>query len=244
MLKKIYKSLIIFSCVFFLAVGTSAQAQNTAGIFQDNQLKITLAGESAFLGGSIYVKGQSSPDTVILLSANDENNTFSYSIKTVSNADGNWSATFTQLLKSGNYYVQAISQNSNGSSSLPVRSAIIRVKGPFAMIIGVLSILVIILLLSFLIGWYASKLAQIKRYRRIAISHRDITSYYNIINNDVVKAMKNLSADKMEEGKISETVFLLKNIKENLDKLNKYGLKGIKVIGKYDIINKLENRKI
>ena len=238
MLKNFSKALvIIFLCFLFLGwpLGRfKAGAQST-------QLKITSVSVNEFFLGNIYVKGESLPNMTIFLSVKDENDTFAYLIKTNSDSQGNWFAEFNQLLKNGKYYIEAVAQDRNGLLSLPVRSELIDIKGPFALIIGIFSFLVIILLVGFVAGWYASKLAEIKRYRRILISQRDIIASYNILKNDVVWALKNLSDDQIEERKISETRFFLKRISENLEKMNKYVVKGVNIISKYDIINKIEN---
>ena len=246
MFKKIYKTfVIVFLCFLFLPVfKIGAQAINSPVIIGDNQLKITSIHEGEFLGGSISVKGESLPNMTIVLTAKDEKDTFSYSIKTNSDAQGNWSTSFSQLLKSGEYYVEAAEQNPDGSLGEPVRSNLIYIKGPFALIIGILSFLVVILLFGFVIGWYASKLAGIRRYRRLLMSQRDIITYYNMLNGDVTTAIKNLSGIDIDNGKISETSFLLKQIGENLTKMKKYISEGIKMISKYDTINNLENRKL
>ena len=243
MLKIFYKTaIIIFSCfLFFLAFEIGAQNASNLGILDEAQLKINSVEVNKFFGGSVYVRGESLPNMTVFLSVKDEKDTFTYSIKINSDNQGNWLAKFSQPLKSGKYYIEAIAQDKNSFSSLPVRSELIDIKGPFALIIGIFSFLVIILLIGFVGGWYGSKLAEIKRYRRILISQRDIIASYNILKNDVDKALKNLSSEKIKEGKINETKFFLKRISENLEKMNKYVVKGVNIISKYDIINKINN---
>lgn len=239
MIKNSYKTfIIIFSCLLFLGFPSGHFGAEAQG-----QLKITFVGENNLLGGSISARGESSPGVVMLLSIKDENDTFTYTIKTNSDGQGNWSAEFGQLLKSGKYYVEAAVQNADGSSSPPARSELISIKGPFSLIIGIFSFLVIILLIAFVSGWYASKLAEIKRYRRVLISQRDMAASYDVLKNDVSQALKNLTGEEMKEGKTNETIFFLRRISENLEKMNKYLVKGIKIISKYDIINKIENRR-
>jgi hypothetical protein len=242
MIKKSNKIfIIIFSCILFLvAFETVAQGVE---ILKNAELKITSISENKILGGSIFVMGESLPNVAVLLSVRDEKNTFAYSIKTSSDAEGNWSAEFSQLLKSGKYYIEAVAQDRDGLLSLPVKSELINLKGPFSLIIGIFSFLVIFLLAGFVGGWYASKSAEIKRYRRILISQRDTVAAYNILKNDVEAALKSLIGGQASEVKINEMEFFLKRVRENLEKMNKYVVKGIEIISKYDIIDKIENRR-
>ncbi|GEM_PF-4411620 len=110
-------------------------------------------------------------------------------------------------------------------------------------IIYIFSFLVIALLFAFVGGWYLSKWAENKRYRRILMSQRDMIASYNLIKKDAEKALKILSDKKFDEGRINEIEFLIKRIDNNLEKMNKYVVLGIKIIGKYDIINKLYKTK-
>ena len=235
MQKKILKTLIItFSC--FLALSPfCAMAQNS-------QLSITSVKENMLKGGVIFVSGESLPNTKILLNVKDEQNIFVYSAITEANNEGYWSAGLDQPLKKGAYYIEAVARDENGILSAPVESELINVKGPFALIIGVFSFLVIILLFAFVSGWYISRSAEIKRYRRILAAQNDIIASYNILKKDVNKAIKNLSDKKIEEGKINEAKFLLGRVGQNLEKMNKYVVKGISVIGEYDIISKLDKK--
>ncbi|MCX6722749.1 MAG: hypothetical protein NT094_01615, partial [Candidatus Staskawiczbacteria bacterium] len=189
----------------------------------------------------IFVKGESSPNMTILLSIKDKNNLFSYSIKTNSDALGNWSAKLDQPLKSGEYYIEAITQDENGILSMPTDSKLINIKGPFAIIINIFSVLILILLACFLSIWYASKSAELKRYRRILSSQRDIISSYNILKKDVDTAVKNLDGEKAKEEIVHEIKFFLDRISKNLEKINTYVLQGVNIIGKYDIVSKIED---
>lgn len=130
-------------------------------------------------------------------------------------------------------------------SSLPPSPAPENAKGLFALIVGVFSFLVIVLTVAFVGGWYFSKWAEKKRFRRILMSQRDTVASYNIIKKDTEKALKALYGREFGDGKINEMEFLLRRIDDNLEKMNKYVVEGIKIIGKYDIINKIynENKK-
>lgn len=218
---------IIFLC--FLAT-----ASFDVGAQETSKLKInSVVKSNTFLGANIYVKGEALPNSNILLSIKDEKDGFAYSVKTNVDANGNWLAKFDQSLKSGKYYIEAIEKNIDGAQIESATFGPIEIKGSFVFIVAIFSFLVIILLAGFVGGWYINKIAEIKRYRRILMCQRDIIASYNVLKKDVQRALKNLSG--------AETEFLLKRINENLEKMNKYVLKGITIIGKYDIVKKAEN---
>jgi hypothetical protein len=227
--------------LFLGASGAMAQNAPNLNNFQQSQLKIISVKQNVFLGTSVYVTGQSLPNASILLSIEDQKGAFAYSVKTNSDSGGSWSANIDQSLKSDKYYVVAEEFDLNGLQIGSAKYGPVQIKGSFVFIVGVFSFLVIILLIGFVGGWYLNKLAEIKRYRRILISERDIASSYNILKNDVDLALKNFDGNNFSEGKINEIQFLLKRIRENLEKMNEYVTKGVKIIGKYDIITKIDN---
>ena len=234
---------IIFPCFLFLAAfGVGAQDVPNFGSLQSEQIKIISVKQNVFLGTSVYVTGESLPNTAILLSITDQKDIFAYSIRTNSDSQGNWSANFDQSLKSDKYYISASEVDQNGMQIASTRYGPIEIKGSFVFIVAVFSILVIILLIGFVGGWYINKIAEIKRYRRILISERDISASYNILKNDVDLALQHLASGETDEGKINDIKFLLKRVNENLEKMNKYIIKGVKIISKYDIITKLEDK--
>jgi hypothetical protein len=242
--KKFFINLIIiFSCLLIPAsFGVIAQEESAPPpTLQYNLTTISSISENMFFGGIIFVEGKSVPDAKIILSVKDKNDTFIYSAIINSDQNGNWSAELDQPLKKDKYYVEAITQDDSGISTAPVRSDLIDVQGPFAFIIGIFSVLVIILLFSFVSILYINKAAEIKRYRRILACQRDIIASYNILKSDVDRAKKDLNDGKIGEQKINEMKFFLNRVSDNLEKMNKYVVQGVNVIGKYDIINKIND---
>ena len=233
---------IVFPCFLFLAAfGVGAQSDTNLGSLQASQIKIISVKQNVFLGTSVYVTGESLPNTAILLSITDQNNIFTYSIRANSDSQGDWSANFDQSLKSDKYYISASEVDQNGLQIASIRYGPVEIKGSFVFIVAVFSFLVIILLIGFVGGWYINKLAEIKRYRRILISERDIASSYNILKSDVDLALKHLSGGELDEGKLNDIKFLLKRVSVNLEKMNTYIVKGVTIISDYDVITKLEN---
>lgn len=231
---KINFSKVLFIISFcFLAVATCANAQNS-------ELTIISTSENMMKGGVISVEGQSQPNAKILLSVKTESYNFVYSAIETADSNGKWSAQLDQPLKTGKYYIEAAAQNLDGSLSAPVTSNLIEVRGPFAIIIAIFSILVVLLLASFLAIWYASKSSEIKRYKRILASQSDIIASYNILKKDLDRAMSNLDNNSDPEWRLGEIKFHLTNLKESLEKMNKYVTQGINVIGEYDVVSKID----
>ena len=233
------KFIIAFAafCVFAFLPALPAIAQYV------ESPKIISAGENFFSGRGISAKGTSLPGLQITASVKDDKDNLIYFIKTKADDSGNWSAVFSQPLESGAYYVVATAQDSNGFESSPTMFGPINIKGPFALIIAIFSALVIILLFGFVGGWYFSKWMESKRCRRIIMSQRDAITSYNVIKKDAERALKTLSSKDFSEGRVNEMEFFLKRINNNLEKMNKYVVEGIKIIGKYDIMSKIYKTK-
>jgi hypothetical protein len=226
---------IVFVCFLFLS-GAVGHAQSYYG---QNQVKInSVTRTNMFFGGNILVTGESAPNITIALTIEQENSSFSYFIKTNADVQGNWVANFDQLLKSGKYYVTATAQDYQGNILGQAKSGPVEIKGSLAFMVFGFSFLIIILLTGFVGGWYISRVAEIKRYRRILISQRDILASYNVLRNDIDKVIKNLDGEKNEQWKVDDAKFFIKRTSENLEKMNKYVVKGVNIIGKYDIISK------
>jgi hypothetical protein len=235
MIKNLFNKLtIIFSCFLFLSAFV-ANAQSF------DYIKLTSLTKDAFWDSNINITGESLPYAMIAVSMNSEDDIFSYSVKTNADNQGFWSVKLNQPLKTGKYYVSAVAEGWNKTLSQPVKSEIIDIRGPFALIVNIFSILVIFLVGLFLIIWYTSKSAEVKRYRRILSSQRDLVSSYNLLKNDIDVAIKDLSGNKIGVGRINDAKFFLERASKNIEKINKYVLQGIKVIGKYDIVSKLDN---
>lgn len=241
MSEKKFRILAIIFSVFLILFIFKVGLQIASADYQDPQLKIISVTEDGFKGGNVQVKGQAMPNSVIFLDIKDINNTFTYSIKSDSDGQGDWFAKFDQPLKSGKYYVEAASQDQNGVLSLPVKSDVLNIKGSFSLIIEIFSLLVIILLLVFVGGWYFSKVLDIKRYRRILVSQRDIKASYKIFKNDVDRVMKILEDNKVEDREVNEMKFYITRVRENLEKMNNYVVKGIEIIATYNIISKIDS---
>jgi len=232
--KKIYKILLFFLAFTFLfCFKTNAESV----------LKITSVEENFFTGRGITVKGTSPAENLIQAGIRDSGGNLIYSLRANSDSLGNWSVIFNQPIARGTYYIEAESVGADGAWSQPVRSEFIDVAGPFTLIIYIFSVLVIILLAVFLAGWYLSKRSEIRRYRRILISERDIESLYKLMKNDVDLVLKKIKDKGFDDAFSSEIKFLLSRVGNNLENMQKYVSRGISVLRKYDIITKIDKIK-
>lgn len=234
MMQKTHNILITLFCLFLLLP-----------CFADAKayLEITSVHENIFSGKGVYVEGVATPGDFVSSGIYDADDNLIYTLKTTVDAQGKWFVSFDQPLKNGSYYIQSKIQDSGGASLVSVKSAPISVRGPFAFIIAIFSILVIFLTTVFLVIWYLSKRAEVRRCRRILISERDIASAYEVMKNDAQTALAKISSGKSDGTTIRETEFLLERINENLEKMNKYITKGINILSKYDIIGKIDKVK-
>jgi len=203
--------------------------------------KIFSTSTNVFVGeGGLFVNGKSTPNSSVILDVIDEKESVFYNFKTNSDENGIWSMKIDSPLKKGTYYVLATAQDTRGALSLPVKSDAVFVKDrPILTIFGfgitysmLIVILLIILVGGYIIGWYSNKLLNRQRQRRILISERDVTSSFNVMKKDVTKALKNWEDGKLENHELTEIEFLLKHINDNIDKLQKYIISGIKDIGR------------
>jgi len=203
--------------------------------------KIFSTSTNVFVGeGGLFINGKALANETVILDIRDTKNNLIYSFKTNSDDSGVWALKIDSPLKKGNYYIEATSQDSRGALSLPVKSDQISVQERPIMVIWGFNItyiqliifLVIVLVLGYAIGWYSNRMATGQRQRKILISQRDVSASFNVIKRDVEKALKTWDDGKLEPYEITQIEFLLKNINENIEKLQKYIISGIKDIGR------------
>ncbi len=236
MKKNIFKFFLIVGCVAFVLPALAV-------VDVPSSVKITSVKENIFSGKGVNAEGTALAGGLVRVGIYDIASNLIHSSEIIVNETGGWSINFNQPLKNGKYYIEATATGLGGEWGAPVKSDIINVRGPFALIIAIFSLLVLILTAVFVSGWYLSKRAEIKRYQRILITERDIASSYQIMKNDVQKALKKMSGGELDEGATREVEFLLEKTNDNLEKMNKYITKGINILRKYDIISKIDKIK-
>ncbi len=203
--------------------------------------EINAVRENIFSGKGITVTGKADPDASIQLTLKDSSNNEIFSLSTNSDENGDWTGVFDQPIKKGNYYIQAFAQK-DGFASLTINSEKINLEGAYTVIIRIFSALVLVFLVIFVIGWTWGRVSEIKRLRRILMSQRDAAASYNVIKKDVDRSLQIMASETLDAGQENELRFLLGKISDNVEKMNKYVVAGIQTIGKYDIIEKINNK--
>lgn len=203
--------------------------------------KIFSVTSDVFIGeGGISINGSALPNISLILNAKNTKNDLIYTATTNSDASGNWVAKLDQPLKKGIYYIEVISRDARGALSLPVVSDKISVRSRPLMIIFGLEItsayfavlLAIILVLGFAGGMYYNRLGNVKRSNRSLITERDVVASFGIVKKDIDKALEAWRDNDVKGNEVVELKFLLEKANENLEKMQKYVIKGIRDINK------------
>jgi len=201
--------------------------------------KIFSASSKVYVGeGELVVNGTSLANVSIILDIKDQKGNLMYSFASRADDNGSWAMKIDSPLKKGTYYIEASSMDSRGALSLPVKSDIVSVvERPIMVIWGfnityleLIIFLLLIVIIGYTVGWYSRKMISGKRSRKILISQRDVASSFNILKKDIEKIIKSWDDGKVEEHEITEIEFNLRHISENLEKLQKYIISGIKDI--------------
>ncbi len=203
--------------------------------------QILFVSRELFIGeGGLAVNGSSVQDAIINVYLKTESGQTILETKTNSTDKGFWSLSIDQPLKKGNYYVEIKAQDSRGAWSLPVKSENINLSERPVITIGGIDLtykwfvitLIVILLISFVLGYWTRLLSRISRQRRILIAERDVNAQLQNIKKDVsglIEKHKNIEActPKSIENEVN---FVLKKIETNIQKNSDYILENIEEI--------------
>jgi len=188
--------------------------------------------------GELVINGTSLANMSIMLDIKDKKDNLMYSFITNADDNGSWAMKIDSPLKKGIYYIEVKSKDSRGALSLPVKSDFVNVEERPIMVLWGINItyleliifLLVITVIGYTVGWYSRKMVSGQRSRKILVSQRDVTSSFNMLKRDVEKIIKSWDDGKIENYEITEIEFSLKHISENLEKLQKYIISGIKDI--------------
>ena len=161
--------------------------------------------------------------------------------------NGNWRAVFSDPLKKGEYYLEAMARDVRGATSLPVESGLIEaVERPLVIIFGIeisptVFYLLIIVILSgglFLVWLMVSKMIE-KRRKRVILAERDIENSYSSLEKEInnIAEEVNKSSKKISAGKGSSnasTDARLKRMISDIQKSKKYLEEDIKDIKNHE----------
>ena len=154
---------------------------------------------------------------------------------TRSDDNGNWEFTFNEPLRNGRYILIVQSQDERGALSLAVKSQEIQVKSKPIIQIGVFQLgmsgaalfLLLILVLGFVGGVWFYKKRQQKLALRVGLAGSEITKIFKIIKEDVEKVL-----EAFKTPTTGDDEYVVKQLRENIAKMEGYIKKGIEKIKK------------
>jgi hypothetical protein len=184
--------------------------------------------------GNLFIDGESLSGSEVILDMVDSQGVVVSTFTTKATEKGTWTFKIDSPLKKGRYHVRATARDERGALSLPVESVRIDVEDrPLIVLFGlnlqsthVITLLLIIVIGGYIIGWYSNRLMSKQRERKILVSSRDVSASFNVIRTDVEDAISAAGKEK----KNSEMVTILNRMNENIDKMEKYVITGIKEI--------------
>lgn len=201
--------------------------------------KITAVSQDVFMGeGGLEIKGTAIPGIAVLLTLKDKSGRIAYTMVTGVDDKGNWEAKFNQPLKKGRHRLEAVAQDMRGALSLVTKSEFIKVRErPLLTIAGIgitqfwfFASLILILVAGFAAGWFSYRLWRAQLERKIVIAQRDVVSSFQQLTKDIDKMLMRYADKKIEEYEASEIEFLLRRVRADLTKMQKYIVENIEEI--------------
>lgn len=184
---------------------------------------------------TLLVKGSGIPSAIILLSIIKTDGTVLARASARADESGEWEYSFSETLQNGKYKIIAVSQDDRGALSLPVEfdNVIVKAKpifkiGSFELNLwGIIILLVLLLIGSFISGYYFFKMKVSRIDRKIFITKQDVVKVTDMIRKDMINLKTALNTkDKFDDE------FAIKELEENIAKIDKYIQKEIESIGK------------
>lgn len=200
---------------------------------------ITSFNKDIFIGeGDLLVRGTAKPDYIIRAVARKSSGDFIGEALATADKGGNWELVIDQPFKKGTYYLEAVAQDGRGALSLPVKSEQFKIREKPIFIVAGFGItktwffvgLIVILLGGFLSGWLFYHLWKAQLSRKAIVAQRDIVAMSENIKKDLDKALASYTDKQVNEQEAAEIEFLIKKVKDNLEKTQKYVTKNIEEI--------------
>ena len=154
--------------------------------------------------------------------------------------NGNWNITINKDISSGNYNLLVTSRDKNMASSFPVVSDTIKIAPKPLLVLGNIEItqawffiiLILILMGSFGAGWFSFNKWRGRLDGKIIIAERDVANVIDNSKKDIDKHLKNYSNGNLSPSDLTEMEFILKKMKDNLEKSHRYVVDNIREINK------------
>jgi len=202
---------------------------------------VTFISSEVFVGeGDFLLRGTSEPGFIVKILLKKKTGDIAAEGTATADANGNWEAVLDQPLKKGQYFVEVTAQDARGALSLPVVSDPFKVRERPLLVLGGVGItqfwffvgIIFIFLFSFAGGGLAFSRWHARVDRKIIITQRDVQTSYGLLEKDINQALGRYADKRINEAEASEMEFLLKRMKDNLEKMKKYILEGIEEISK------------
>lgn len=150
-------------------------------------------------------------------------------------SNGNWNVAISKSLARGNYSLLATARDKNMASSFPVVSGSIVVKERPVLVLGNLeisqnwffTILIVLLLFSFGMGYLTYHRWRGKLGGRVVIAERDVLNIFDSLEKDMEKLIKNQKEGRSNDGNAAEMEYILRSMKENIEKSRHYIVENI-----------------
>ncbi|MDD5527419.1 MAG: hypothetical protein PHO56_00370 [Patescibacteria group bacterium] len=201
--------------------------------------KITFIDDNVYAwSGNLDVSGNSIANTGIKLLLKNKNGDIIAAAAAQADNSGNWLAKFSGPFNVGQYYIEIITHDSRGASSLPIDSKIFSIRERPLFKIGAFEVtqfwffisVIIIMLFGFICGWYSRRLWRNQAGRKAVIAQRDVNNVLDRTVESLDKIIGYYDDGKIDEREAAEEKFLIEETKNNLKKAKKYITDNIKEI--------------
>jgi len=222
------------------------KAVDNAGNIRENSIElnilpiaspaITFIQKDLLIGeGGLFVSGTTLPGVTVLISLKNNRGLTIAEINEKPDAAGNWHGLFDVPLKNGTYFIEAKIQDSRGAQSLPVKSDLVTVREkPLFTMAGIeitqfwfYTFTSLLFLGAILAGWLWYRQRRKKADKKMAIAQRDVVNLFMTTRKDIDGMLKNYADGRIDDREAAEMEFVLKEIKSNLEKMEKYIIENI-----------------
>lgn len=189
-----------------------------------------------FIGeGGLSLTGTAPSNRKVLLWLKSRDERVVQTATVAADSKGNWSELFDQPMRSGSYFVEAVAQDERGALSVPARTELFTVREkPILTLFGTgitqswfFIGLIALLLIGFTGGWLSNHLWKLQVGRRVVIAQRDTVTVMNLVKKDLDKILEDYADRTITKQEVAEIEFLIKKMKTNLDKMQKYLVENI-----------------
>jgi hypothetical protein len=154
--------------------------------------------------------------------------------------NGNWNIAINQALNAGKYHLLATARDKNMASSFSVSSEVINVTPRPMLVLGSLEVtqtwffigLLVILTGSFGMGWFTYQKWRSQLGRRSIVAQRDVMNIFDNLDKDIDKLLKSCSDDTITANELTDMKYVLKKMKDSLEKSHRYVADNIREITK------------